>query len=152
MAKKLVNGVEMEMDPAEAQEFEASRTPTLGQARRTMFARIDARRSVAEGAGFVFAADSKRYASDAWALSRLTVLASRARAAKAASEAFSVRVQATDDSESAFNADALIALEHGAGDHFKACSDAARTLRQAVRNAIDVAGVLAVDIDSGWPP
>ena len=58
---------------------------------------------------------------------------------------------AADDSESNMNADEVIALEKSAGDHFVACAANARTLRQAVNNAADVASCLAVDVNAGWP-
>lgn len=149
MATKLVNGVPVEMSPAEEAAFEAGRTPNLAQARRLMRDRIADRRSQAESGGFAHL--TKRYDSRGGDLARLSILAERARTAKAAAGAFTVRVVASDDTEAAFNADEMIALEVSAGDHFLACSANARTLRQAVTAAADVALVLAVDIEAGWP-
>ena len=149
MAKKIVNGQLVDMDPAEEAAFEAGRTPTLNQARREMRDRIALRRLQAETSGYVHL--TKRYDSRTADLARLSILAARARTAKAAASAFSVRVIASDDSESSMNADEVIALEVSAGDHFLGCSANARTLRQAVNAAADVAAVLAVDINAGWP-
>ena len=148
-SKKMVNGVLLDMTPEEEAAFEAGRTPTLQQAKREMRARIAERRIVAEMAGFLHL--TVRYASDGASLARMSVLAERARTAKAASEPFSVRVVSMDDGDTAMNANELLALEVSAGDHYVACSANARTLRQAVGNAADVAAVLAVDINAGWP-
>lgn len=103
MATKLVNGVPVEMSPAEEAAFEAGRTPNLAQARRLMRDRIADRRSQAESGGFAHL--TKRYDSRGADLARLSILAERARTAKAAAQPFTVRVVASDDSESAFNAD-----------------------------------------------
>jgi hypothetical protein len=152
MAMKLVNGVLVVMSDAELIAFEDSRTLTLAQAKREMRGRIDARREAAERAGFVLPSTGARYASSPAFFSRLAVLAARARTAKAAGEAFTVNVVAADDSQSNMSANEIIALELAAGDCLVACSANARTLRQAVGNAADVAAVFAVDINAGWPP
>jgi len=147
--KKLVNGVEVDMTPEEVIAFEAARTPTLPQARKLMRERIAARRVKAEQGGFLYL--TARYDSDGNSLARLAVLASRAKTAKANNETVSVTLIAADDTQSQFNANELIALEVSAGDHFIACSANAKTLRQAVNQAVDVAAVLAVDLEVGWP-
>lgn len=149
MATKLVNGVEVVMTPQEEAELEASRALTLPQAKRLMRDRIAARRELAESSSFAHL--TKRYESRGNAMARLSILAERARTAKAQASAFSVRIVATDETEASFNADETIAMEVSAGDHFLACSANARTLRQAVNGAADAAAVLAVDIDQGWP-
>lgn len=149
MATRMVNGSSVPMSPDEEAAFDAGRTPTLAQARRLMRLRIADRRALAESANFVHL--GKAYGSGAADLARLSVLAERARAAKAAATPYSVRIVAADDSESAMNADEVIALEISAGDHFLACSANARVLRQAVAAAADVAAALSVDIGIGWP-
>jgi len=147
--KKLLNGEEVEMTSEEVAAFEAARTPTLAQAKKAARKAISSRREKAETSGFLHL--GVRYDSSSADLARMAVLGERARTAKATSESFSVRVAASDDSESNMNANEYIALEKSAGDHFVACSANARTLRQAVGNAADLAAVLAVDIESGWP-
>lgn len=146
---RIVNGQLVPMTPEEEAAFEADRTPTLPQARRLMRQRIAARRSLAEAGNFPHL--GKGYESTAAALARLSILAQRARTAKAEATAFSVRMVAADDTETAMNADEVIALERSAGDYLIACSANARTLRQAVAAAADVPAVLAVDIEVGWP-
>lgn len=149
MATKIVNGKEVTMSPAEEAAFEAERTPTLPQAKRLMRDKIARRRAAAEMGGFLHLA--VRYDSDASELARIAILGERARTAKAAATAFSVNVIASDDSQTAMNANEFIALEVSAGDHFIACSAKARALRLAVNKAADVASVLAVDTEVGWP-
>lgn len=149
MATKIVNGVVVDMTAQDAAEFEAARAPALPQAKREARERIAERRARAETGGFAHL--TVRYDSRGPDLARLAILGARARAAKAAAQPFTVRMAAADESESAMNADELIALELSAGDHFVACSARARTLRQAVNTAVDVPAVLAVDIDIGWP-
>lgn len=151
MATKLLNGVVVEMGDAEYVAFEDSRTLTLVQARREMKARIETRRETAERSGFVLPATGARYASSPAFFARLAVLAARARAAKAAGEAFSINVVAADDSQSNMNANELIALELAAGDFLAACSANSRTLRLAVISAVDAASCLAINIEVGWP-
>lgn len=146
---KLINGVEVPLTPQEEAALEASRALTLPQTKRLMRDRIATRREQAESGSFAHL--TKRYSSRGGDLGRLSVLAERARTAKAQASAYSVRMVATDDTEASFNADEVIALEVSAGDHFLACSANARTLRQAVNNAADAAAALAVDIEQGWP-
>lgn len=150
MAAKIVNGRETAMSSEEAEAFEASRSMTLPQARRHMRDLIAQHRERAEQGGFTHSAVV--YGSRGADLARLSILAQRARTAKAASDnAWRARMVAADDSESNMNADEVIALEKSAGDHFVACAANARTLRQAVNNAADVASCLAVDVNAGWP-
>ena len=107
-------------------------------------------RERAEQGGFTHSAVV--YGSRGADLARLSILAQRARTAKADSEnTWRARMVAADDSESNMTADEVIALEKSAGDHFVACAANARTLRQAVNNAADVASCLAVDVNAGWP-
>lgn len=150
MATKLVNGRETAMSQEEVDAFEASRSMTLPQAKRHMRDLIAQHRERAEQGGFTHSAVV--YGSRGADLARLSILAQRARTAKAASDnAWRARMVAADDSESSMTADEVIALEKSAGDHFVACAANARTLRQAVNNAADVASCLAVDVNAGWP-
>lgn len=150
MARKIVNGELVDMTPDEEAAFEAGRTLTLVQARREMRERIATRREIAEQGGFTHL--TIVYSSRGADLARLSILAERARTAKAAAEnTWRARMVAADDSESNMNADEVIALEKSAGDHFVACAANARSLRQAVNAAADTASVLAVDINDGWP-
>ena len=149
MTKKLINGQLVDMGPAEEAAFDAARSLSLPQLKKILRARIAARRVQAENGGFVHLATV--YASTGQDLARLTIIAQRARTAKAAAAAFSVRMVAVDESESAMSADEVIALEVSAGDHFVSCGANARTLRQAVNAAADEATAKAVDLDAGWP-
>ena len=150
MATKIVNGREAAMSSEEAEAFDASRSMTLPQARRHMRDLIAQHRERAEQGGFTHSAVV--YGSRGADLARLSIMAQRARTAKADSDkAWRARMMAADDSESNMNADDVIALEKSAGDHFVACAANARTLRQAVNNAADVASCLAVDVNAGWP-
>lgn len=150
MARKIVNGELVDMTPDEEAAFEAGRTLTLVQARREMRARIAERRGLAEQGGYLHL--QVLYGSRGAELARLSVLAARARTAKADGEnTWRARMVAADDSESNMNADEVIALEKSAGDHFVACAANARSLRQAVNAASDTASVLAVDVNDGWP-
>jgi hypothetical protein len=146
---KIVNGIPVEMTPQEEAAFEAARTPTLSDAKRAKKEAIADRRLQAETSGFRHL--TVLYASKPQHLSRMAILAERARTAKAAAESFTVRVVAADDSETNMNANEYIALEKSAGDHFIACSANARTLRQAVNAAADLVAVLSIDIEAGWP-
>ena len=150
MARKIVNGELVDMTPDEEAAFEAGRTLTLVQARREMRERIATRREIAEQGGFTHL--TIVYSSRGADLARLSIMAQRARTAKAAAEnTWRARMVAADDSESNMNADEVIALEKSAGDHFVGCAANARSLRQAVNAAADTASVLAVDINDGWP-
>jgi hypothetical protein len=141
------------MSAQEEADLEATRALTLPQAKRFMRQKIADRRLTAEQGGFkhTVASVTTVYDSHGSDLARLSILASRARVAKAEAGAFSVRVVAADDSETAMNADELIALDRSAGDHFLACSANARTLRQAVNGSPDAASALSVDLEVGWP-
>ena len=150
MARKIVNGELVDMTPDEEAAFEAGRTLTLVRARREMRERIATRRVLAEQGGFTHL--TIVYSSRGADLARLSMLAERARTAKAAADGtWRARMVAADDSESNMNADEVIALEKSAGDHFVACAANARSLRQAVNAAADTASVLAVDINDRWP-
>jgi DNA primase len=147
--KKLVNGIEVEMTPAEAAEFEGTRTLTLPKAKQRVRDLIKQRRDQAETGGFAYL--TLRYPSDGNSLARISILGERARTAKAASLPLVVSMIAMDDGASNFNANELIALEVAAGDHFAACSENAKVLRQAVNAAVDQATLDAVNIEIGWP-
>ena len=149
MATKMVNGVSVDMTPDELAAFEAQRVFNLPQAKRYMRLRIMARRERAELGGFLNG--STRYDSDAQSLSRIAILASRARTGKALGSNIVVSMVAADDSMTNMNADALLSLELSSGDHFIACSNNARVLRLAVNQADTVAAALAVDTEAGWP-
>jgi hypothetical protein len=149
MATKIVNGVEVTMSAAEEAEFETERAPTLPQAKRLMRERIAKRRVLAEISGFTHL--TTRYNSDVLSLARIANLADRARTAQANSTPFNISVIAQDDTTNPMNAAAYIALQVSLGDHFLACSDNSKTLRQAVNQALDVPAVLAVDTELGWP-
>lgn len=146
---KLVNGQPVEMTPEEEAAFETSRTPTLAQAKRTAREAIAARLAKAERNGFAFQA--VRVASDADMLSRIAILAERARRAAADGETITVRLVAEDDSALNLNRSEMLDLAKASGDHFIACSANARTLRQAVAAATTLAEVRAIDIGVGWP-
>lgn len=149
MTKKMVNGAEVDMDPAEAAEFDGQRALTLPKAKQAARDLIGLRRDRAETGGFAYL--TARYPSDGNSLARISILGERARTAKAASLPFVVSLIAMDDTSSNFNANELIALEVAAGDHFAACSENAKALRQAVNACTDVAAVKAVNIEVGWP-
>lgn len=143
MATKMVNGVLVEMTAEEEAAFEASRTPTLAQARRQWKDRIRDRRELAER---TFPYVGARY--DASAAGRIAVLANAARISGAG---FPVRVVALDDSETGLSRAEYQAFEAALATHLQLCSANAQALRQAVQAAADVAAVRAIDVDAGWP-
>ena len=143
MATRIVNGVLMEMTAEEEAAFEASRTPTLAQARRAAKAAIRDRRDQAER---TFPYLGARY--DASAAGRIAVLAN---AARASGTGFPVRFVALDDTETGLSRAEMQAFETALATHLQACSANAQALRQAVQAAADVAAVRAVDVDAGWP-
>lgn len=149
MAKKLLNGREVDMTVDEEAAFESMRSMSTPQAKKAMRDRLAARRIAAEHGGFAYL--GLRYDSSDPALARLSLLGNRARTAKANSEAFSVSMTALDDSASNFSANEMIALEVAAGDHYVLCSANYKTLKQAVNGAADAAAALALDLDAGWP-
>ena len=149
MATKLVNGVHVEMSPAEEAAFEAARTPTLAQAKRAAREALAARLIRAEQSSFAF--QTGRVVSDAAMLSRIAIFAHRAQRAIADSETITVRIALEDGSTLNLNRQEMLDLAKAAGDHFIACSANARTLRQAIQAAATLAEVAAVDIESGWP-
>ena len=122
----------------------------IGQAKKRKREGIASRLAQAERAGFVFQ-QAARIASDADSLARVSILALRAQRAKDDGQAISVRLVAVDDTALTLNRQEILDLAKAAGDHFLACSDNARTLRQAVAAATTAAEVDAVDLDSGWP-
>jgi hypothetical protein len=148
MATKMVNGVLVTMTAEEEAQFEADRTPTLAHAKKARKQAILVRWGMADAAGFTY--QTKTIESDATNLARISVLASRARRALADSEAFSVVWVTADDSTLTLNRAELIDMDKAAGDFLKRMSDNARTLRQAVSAATDLAGVAAVNIEAGW--
>lgn len=149
MATRFVNGVPVEMSPAEEAAFEAARTPTLAQAKRAAREALAARLIRAEQSSFVF--QTGRVVADAAMLSRIAVLALRAQRAIADSETITVRIALEDGSTLNLNRQEMLDLAKAAGDHFIACSANARTLRQAINAAATLAEVAAVDIETGWP-
>ena len=97
MATKIVNGREAAMSSEEAEAFEASRSMTLPQARRYMRDLIAQHRERAEQGGFTHSAVV--YGSRGADLARLSIMAQRARTAKADSDkAWRARMMAADDS------------------------------------------------------
>jgi hypothetical protein len=142
-ATKIVNGAVVEMTPEEEAAFEASRTPTLGQARRAAKNLIRDRRDQAEK---TFPYLTARY--DASAAGRIAVLANAARISGAG---FPVRFVALDDSEVGLSRAEMQTFEAALATHLQACSSNAKTLRDAVQAAGDVAAVRAVDVEAGWP-
>lgn len=149
MATRFVDGVPVEMSPAEEAVFEAARTPTLAQAKRAAREALAARLIRAEQSSFVF--QTGRVVADAAMLSRIAILALRAQRAIADSETITVRIALEDGSTLNLNRQEMLDLAKAAGDHFIACSANARTLRQAINAANSLAEVYAVDIESGWP-
>lgn len=149
MATRFVNGVPVEMSPAEEAVFEAARTPTLAQAKRAAREALAARLIRAEQSSFVF--QTGRVVADAAMLSRIAILALRAQRAIADSETITVRIALEDGSTLNLNRQEMLDLAKAAGDHFIACSANARTLRQAINAANSLAEVYAVGIESGWP-
>lgn len=147
--RKLVNGVVIEMTPEEEAAFEADRTPTLPRAKRAKKHAIIAAWVKAERNGVVFQAKTVETGSDS--LARLGVLARRARQAKDDGVPFPVSIVAADDSILNLSRAELLLLDQAVGDHFKACSDNAKALLQATRDAADLAAVAAVDESAGWP-
>lgn len=149
MATRFVDGVPVEMSPAEEAVFEAARTPTRAQAKRAAREALAARLIRAEQSSFVF--QTGRVVADAAMLSRIAILALRAQRAIADSETITVRIALEDGSTLNLNRQEMLDLAKAAGDHFVACSANARTLRQAINAANSLAEVYAVDIESGWP-
>lgn len=149
MATRFVDGVPVEMSPAEEAVFEAARTPTLAQAKRAAREALAARLIRAEQSSFVF--QTGRVVADAAMLSRIAILALRAQRAIADSETITVRIALEDGSTLNLNRQEMLDLAKAAGDHFIACSANARTLRQAINAANSLAEVYAVGIESGWP-
>lgn len=145
---RMVNGVQVAMTADEIAAFELERTPTLAEAKRAKKAAILRRWEKSEASGVEY--QSKTIETDVASLARLGVLARRARQAVADSESFSVAIVAADDSILNLSRTEILELDKVIGDKFKACADNAKTLRQAVNAAADLAAVAAVDISAGW--
>lgn len=147
MATKIVNGDLVVMTPDEEAAFEASRRPVLSVAKKLARDRIRDRRDQAEKS---FAYLGVRY--DASAAGRIAVLAN---AARASGNGFPVRFVGIDaqgnEAETGLSRAEMQAFETALATHLQACSANAVALRQAVNASADVAAVLAVDVEAGWP-
>jgi hypothetical protein len=137
------NGERVTLEGADADAFEAARTPTLNQARREKREAIRVRRNQAE---LTFPYLGGRY--DASAAGRIAVLAN---AARQSGTGFPVRVAALDDTETSLSRAEMQAFELALATHLQGCSANVVALRQAVNAAGDVAAVRAVDVEAGWP-
>lgn len=123
-------------------------TKQLAQAKQDARDAIIARWQQAESDGIAF--QTKTFNTDAISLSRLGVLARRARQATLDSVPFTIALLAADDSAVTLSRSEILDLDKAVGDRFKALSDNARTLRQAVVAATTVAEVEAININAGW--
>jgi hypothetical protein len=144
MATKIVNGDVVQMTAQEEAEFEASRTPTLSQARKEKKAQIKDRRELAER---TFPYLGVRYDVSTLA-GRIAVLAN---AARQSGTGFPVRFVALDDSEVGLSRAEMQAFELALATHLQACSANAKALRDAVQAASTPTAVQAIDIEAGWP-
>jgi hypothetical protein len=122
---------------------------TLQRAKQEAREAIIHRWAKAEGDGLAF--QTKRIETDTDNISRIGVLARRARQAKDDGQPFPVSLIAADETVLNLTRAEILLLDTALGDHFKACSDNARTLRQAVTAAATVAAVEAINIEAGWP-
>jgi hypothetical protein len=143
MATIIRNGEAITLTAEEEAAFEASRSPTLNQAKRAARERIRDRRDQAER---TFPYLGVRY--DASAAGRIAVLAN---AARQSGTGFPVRVVALDDSEVSLSRAEMQAFELALATHLQACSANAKALRDAVQAAGDVPAVRAIDLEAGWP-
>lgn len=143
MATIIRNGELITLTAEEEAEFEASRTPTLSQARKAAKEAIRNRREQAER---TFPYLGIRY--DASAAGRIAVLAN---AARQSGTGFPVRIVALDDSEVGLSRAEMQAFEMALATHLQACSANAKSLRDQVQAAADVAAVRAIDVEAGWP-
>lgn len=137
------NGELVQLTAEEEADFEASRTPTLQQARRSAKERI---RDLRDLASRTFPYLGVRY--DASMAGQIAVLAN---AARASGNGFPVRVVALDDSEVGLSRAEMQVFETALATHLQACSAKAKTLRDTVQAAGDVASVRAIDLEAGWP-
>jgi hypothetical protein len=144
MATRMVNGESVVMTAEEEAAFEATRTPTLPQAKRAARERIRGLMEMAQRGGFVYA--GARY--DSRNAGMIAILANQARAGAGG---FPVRMIDLDDGEAALSRAEVQAMEAALDAHLKLCSANAKTLRDAVAAAADVAAVRAVDLEAGWP-
>ena len=122
---------------------------TFNQVRASKKDEITSRWATARGAGYLFQA--KRIATDALSSSQISLIGARSRRAKDDTEAFSMIWVCADESTLNLSRAELLDLEKAYGDHLKACSDNARTLRQALGAAVTVADIAAIDANAGWP-
>lgn len=143
MASKIVNGEPVEMTAEEEAAFEASRMPRLNPAKDTARARIQELRERAERS---FPYSGKRY--DASSAGRIAMLAN---AARTSAQGFPVLEVATDGSETKLSRTEYQAFEAALIAQLQACSARALALRDAVRTAVDVPAVQAIDLEAGWP-
>lgn len=145
MATKLVNGVRVTLSAQEEADLEASRTPTLAQAKR---AKVEALRSVREdklnadltvGAKTIditpeFRAQLRELQaySDANPSDPLTVFTANGKAVDV------TRAQ-------------LVAVNTALHNRMKLINDAAKVKADTIEAAGDLAAVAAVNLDQGWP-
>jgi hypothetical protein len=71
--------------------------------------------------------------------------------AKSAQASYSIVWTLADNSTVTLNADQMIGLGLAVMQHVNACHTNARTLRDLIEDAADMAELLAIDINSGWP-
>lgn len=85
------------------------------------------------------------------ARSNITGAALAATLSKSVDQPFSVNWTMLDNSVEALDADQMIGLALAVLAHVNACHDRARALRGQIDAATDMAELLAIDIQSGWP-
>lgn len=145
MAKKIVNGIAVDMDPAEESAFEADRIGTLASAQARARRALAVRRIAAESAGFTH--NGKRYASSASVVGRTAMLAQL----DGEPGPFSIDVDAEDGTVQTMTIVQYQAYRVALAKQMKACAVRSSAILAAIAAAQTPQEALAVDMETGWP-
>ena len=142
---KNVNGVNIQMTPAEEADFEASRTPSLAQAKSDLRARLRRRRQQAEAAGITVGAHPVPTDSE---------FVARLRSLKEWSDdntGEAIQVERANGAFVSLTRAQLIAVAKAVAAHMRDCNEVEAAKATAVAALPDLAAVRAYDVDAGWP-
>lgn len=143
--KKLVNGVEVEMTPAEQAELEAARYGTLQQAQARMREKLARRCALAEASGF--AHNGKRWESSASVVGRTAMMSQL----EGEPGPFSIDVETESGELVSMNVAAYQAYRKALAGHYKACNARRSALLAQINAATTPQQALAIDVRQGWP-
>jgi hypothetical protein len=140
---------DLELQAGAGQRALATQSFNVSDNRQIIWEQVRALRAVKVGGGA--ATPSGIMDTDELARSNIAGAALAAVIAQGASAPYSVTWTRADNSTVSLNATEMIAVGLAVMQHVDGCYNRARTLRDAINAAANMAALLAIDINTGWP-